>query len=174
MTPVREQAMEQNNVVGTGRSAKIAPPQPDQIVGFKAAVFPYVKATALLEQYIFPTVRLAWPYFSVEATGMSGSAHVAKLQNTHNGAVMLRNMYQLKMSLGRQHEILGKIQVMSMELTTERIALSGHVMEQKDNGDFEYIMVPIHVHATQPQTTPPEAYRSAMNAVEFMRARTET
>ena len=53
---------------------KIAPPQPDQCFGFKGAVFPYPKATALLEGYVFPVSRLAWPYFSVEVTEDSGSA----------------------------------------------------------------------------------------------------
>ena len=62
---------------------KITPPQPDQIFGFKGAVFPYAKATTLLEPYIVPTSRLAWPYFS----------HTTLL-----------NAYRSAMNAGRVHE----------------------------------------------------------------------
>jgi hypothetical protein len=77
-------------------------------------------------------------YFTVEMKGFQGYLDIATLQNPHNSTIMLNNMVQLKRAFNKEHEMLGRIQVITMELNTESIPLWGHLVVQGVTGIFEF------------------------------------
>jgi hypothetical protein len=103
-------------------------PKPDQTVGWRNTEFPLDKALAILRPYAAPvqTAQLLFPYFTVEGKGDSGNLKVSRLQNAHNGAVMLFDLWQVQRAACKETEFLDKIQVITMCLTTESVELSYH------------------------------------------------
>jgi hypothetical protein len=116
----------------------ISPPKPDQAFGFIPDAFPFPQAALFLKPSMSPARDLAWPYFTVEAKGRQGHFDIARLQNSHNAAIMLNNMIQLPRALDKEHDFLGGIQVMTMELTTESISLRGYFAIKNASGALEF------------------------------------
>ena len=152
----------------------ISPPKPDQAFGFTPDAFPFPQAALFMKSAMYPARDLAWPYFTVEAKGRQGHLDIARLQNAHNGAVMLNNMLQLKRTLNKEHEIFGRIRAITMELTTESVSLCGQVAIKNASGTPEFHSLCLSCSsAVDPTGTAfKESYRHAMNAVELMREQT--
>ena len=152
----------------------ISPAKPDQAFGFTPRTFHFPHAALFMKSVMCPTRDLAWPYFTVETKGRQGHLDVARLQNSHNGAIMLNNMLQLKRTLNKEHEILGSMRVITMELTTESISLCGHMVVRNASGDPEFHSWCLSCGSAVDPTgrSFKESYRQAMNAVELMRKQT--
>ena len=102
-------------------------PKPDQTFGWRKKSFPFEKAKRSLRFVIDPIAQapqLLFPYCTVEVKGELGSRRVCRLQNLYNGLIMLNNLLKLKQAIGKEDEFLGKIQVISVELTLETLAIS--------------------------------------------------
>jgi hypothetical protein len=154
----------------------IKPAKPDQAFGFMPDVFPFPQASLHIKSAMCPARDLAWPYFTVETKGRQGQLDVARLQNSLNGAIIMNNMLQLKRVLGKEEEFLARITVMTMELTSESISLSGHFTLQNPSGDFEYHSTCLFcASAVDPSGFSfKNSYKQAMNAVERFRNQTRS
>ena len=152
---------------------RIAPPQPDQVFGFSEGVFDFPQARLHKGYHMCPAPELIWPYFTIEAKGWRGVLRVAELQNAHNGAIMVNNMFQLKVALGKEQEFYDRIQAVTMDLTTESIAFSGHFLTKSSTGLKYYSQRLAPVESTQNTDGFKKSYARGMNLVEHMRQATE-
>ncbi|MCJ1390939.1 hypothetical protein MMC18_003800 [Xylographa bjoerkii] len=172
--PIHQQ-WERETMLMPSLEPPIAPPKPHQSFGFCEDVFPFPNAVLELQTAMISATELAWPYFTAEAKGQVGPLKVARLQNAHNGAVMFNNMLKLKRIVGKEEEFLGKIQVMTLDLTTETMALCCHWAIRNDAGNLEYHSRCLSSEGSGNPTGGPFkiAYRKAMNTVEMMKERTK-
>ena len=104
-------------------------PKPDVTIGWKPEVFKsrYKKAYKSLQAFISPIAgfrSVAWPILTIEARGDRWSMRVARLQNLHNGAIMLSNLFELKRKCGNEEDFFNKVHVIDVELTAESVQLS--------------------------------------------------
>lgn len=118
-------------------------PKPDVTIGWKPAVFKsrYEKAYKALQAFISPIAgfkNVAWPVFTIEAKGNKGSLRVARLQNLHNGAAMLSNLFELKRKCGNEEAFFNKVHVIRVELTAESVQLSCYWACRNDIGVVQY------------------------------------
>ena len=118
-------------------------PKPYVSIGWKPAVFKsrYKKAYRSLEAFISPIAgfkSVAWPIFTIGARGDGGSMRAARLQNLHNGAVMLSNLFELKRKCGNEEPVFNKVHVIGVELTAESVQLSCYWAYRNDIGIVEY------------------------------------
>lgn len=63
---------------------------------------------------------------------------VARLQNLHNGAIMLSNLFELKRKCGNEETFFNKIHVISVELTAESVQLSCYWSSRNNIGAIEH------------------------------------
>jgi hypothetical protein len=168
-------AWDRQILLGPEMQPAITPPKPDQAFGFLPEAFPFKYAASALKSSMYPTRDLAWPYFTVEAKGRQGQLDVARLQNMHNGAIMLNNMLQLKRSIDREHELIDKVGVMTLELTTESISLSAHWIARNPDGTLHFRSRCVTCYSGMDPSGHSFrcARRDALNAIELFRTRTQ-
>ena len=171
--PVNQQWSRKTSLEG-GLNSAISPPQPDQAFGFTEDLFPYRHAKAHLDTAMLPNAFVVWPYMTLETKGTVSSVDVFNLQNANNAAVMLHNMLQLKRALKKEDEFLGKIQVMSFNITPIVISLSGHWAIRNSAGKLEYHSVCLGDESTRELSgaSYKKSYQKIMNAMEYMRRKT--
>lgn len=102
-------------------------PKPDLTIGWKSALFPFMRATKNLRASQCPVVstnKFSWPLFTAEVKGDGRSLRVAKLQNLHNAAIMLSNLRELMKAAAKESDFFNKVHVLSLQLTLESIQLS--------------------------------------------------
>ena len=119
-------------------------PKPARTFGWRsrrfAADFP--KACASLDAFMSPVIKarglLAWPFFTVEGKGKRGSRRVYGLQNLHNGAVMLSNLYAIKQKCRREEEFFDKVHAMGVEIFDGSVQLSCYWATRTKTGEISY------------------------------------
>ncbi len=119
-------------------------PKPDVTIGWEPEFFRsrFPRAYKSLQATISPIAgyrSVAWPIFTIEAQGNGGSMRVARLQNLHNGAFMLSNLFELKRKCGDEEAFFDKVHVIGVELTAESVQLSCYWARRNDAGDIEYL-----------------------------------
>lgn len=116
-------------------------PKPDLTIGWKSALFPFMRATKNLRASQCPVVstnKLSWPLFTAEVKGDGGSLRIAKLQNLHNAAIMLSNLRELMKAAAKESDFFNKTHVLSLQLTPESIQLSYYWATRSENGQVSY------------------------------------
>ena len=154
-------------------------PKPDVTIGWKPQVFKsrYKKAYRSLQAFISPIAgfrSVAWPIFTIEAKGDKGSMRVARLQNLHNGAVMLSNLFELKQKCGNEEAFFNKVHVIGVELTAESVQLSCYWSCRNDLGGVEYFGKRLQCWSLFDETGDSlrNARRGIRNVLEWIRPRT--
>jgi hypothetical protein len=150
-------------------------PKPDRTIGWAPEVFPYPNTARALKDYAFPVAqnaKLIWPLFTVEVKGDGGNLKVAKLQNLHNGAVMLSNLFQLRQASGNEKDFFGKVHVMSVELTTESVNLSCYWAIQLGTTEINYYGLSLGCWSPNDPTGKSyrEARRCTRNALDWVKS----
>ncbi|KAI4126370.1 MAG: hypothetical protein LQ347_005002 [Umbilicaria vellea] len=131
-----EQLWQRANLLCPDRKPVLSTPKPDTTIGWASGIFPFPEATNLVRKAMYPlskNLKLAWPLFTVEAKGDGGNLKVAKLQNLHNGALMLSNLLKLRRASGKEQDFFNKIHAMSLEFTSETVQLSCYWAIQDGN-----------------------------------------
>ena len=148
--------------------------KPDMTIGWSKAVFTQRKAVGHLGAHACPVVaysELAFPLFTVEVQGDRGSLRVARLQNLHNGATLLSNLWHIRQYYNkeREDEFFNKVHALSLQLTPESIQLSCYWAARRENGQIMF-------YGTQVRTWSPfeddrfnKAYRYTCNALEWVK-----
>ena len=146
----------------------------DMTIGWSKDVFAHQKAMDYLGAHSCPVVadsKLAFPLFTVKVKGDSGSLRVARLQNLHNGATMLSNLWRIRQFYDKEMEdkFFSKVHALSLQLTPQAIQLSCYWAAHGDNGQITF-------YGTQVRTWSPfeddnfnKAYRYTCNALEWVR-----
>ena len=157
----------------------LATPKPHVTIGWKPAVFKsrYKKAYKSLEAFISPIAGfkcVAWPIFTIAASGEGGSMRVAMLQNLHNGAVMLSNLFELKRKCRNEEAFFNKVHVIGVELTAESVQLSCYWACRNDIGIVEYFGKSLQCWSLFDVTGESlrNARRGIRNVVEWIKPRT--
>ena len=135
---------EWKSMLNTELEPCLTPPRPDKTIGWGAHAFTrkYPKACASLNSFMFPIKSertLAWPLFTIEAKGASGTRAVARLQNLHNGAIMLSNIYALKQMCGAEESFFDKVHVMGVEFFEGCVELSCYWATRSETGEIRYL-----------------------------------
>ena len=154
-------------------------PKPDVTIAWKPAVFKsiYKKAYKSLQAFISPIAgfkSVVWPIFTIEAKGDRGSLKVARLQNLHNGAVMLSNLFELKWKCGNEEAFFNKVHVIGVELTAESVQLSCYWACRTDIGVVEYFGKRVQCWSLFDETggSLRNAQRGNCNVLEWIKPRT--
>lgn len=154
-------------------------PKPDVTIGWKPHVFKskFKKAYRSLQAFISPIAgfrSVAWPMFTIEANGDGDSMRVARLQNLHNGAIMLSNMFELKRKCGNEGTFFDKIHVIGVELTAESVQLSCYWSSRNSIGAIEHFGKRVQCWSLFDETGDSlrEARRAIRNVIEWIRPRT--
>lgn len=116
-------------------------PKPDLTIGWKSALFPFMRATKNLRTFQCPVVstnKFSWPLFTAEGKGDGGSLRVAKLQNLHNAAIMLSNLRELMKAAAKEADFFNKVHVLSLQLTSESIQLSYYWATRSEDGQVSF------------------------------------
>ena len=148
-------------------------PKPDRTIGWSARVFSskYLKAMRLLGHTIAPVAgnsRLTIPLFTIEMKGGKGVIDVARLQNLHNGATMLANLFEIwKLNL-EENGFFNKVHAMSLELTKESIQLSCYWARKSDRG-IEFYGRALYGWNLYDGHLYKKAHRYIRNALEWVR-----
>lgn len=153
----------------------IACPQPDIVLGWTARAIPHSRAVPALQPYCAPLAGVAdimFPCVAVEGKGEKGSLKVAQLQNLHNGATMLWNLFQVRKLAGEEDEFLDKIQVISLSVTLHILELSYHWLSKDDEGYFVYLSKPYDSWAMTTQSMEPyvQGRKCVQNAIDWILA----
>ena len=82
---------------------------------------------------------IAWPLFTIEVKGERGNRRVARLQNLHNGAVMLSNLYALKQICKREESFFDKVHAMTIEVYDGVAQLSCYCTTRSMTGQVRYL-----------------------------------
>ena len=116
--------------------------KPDLTIGWESNVFErFPKAMASLDTFAYPVIGaqyITWPFFTVEAKGEKGSRRVYRLQNLHNGAIMLSNLYALKKKCKREEAFFDKVHVMEVEFFEGCVSLSCYWATRPGPGQVKY------------------------------------
>ena len=154
-------------------------PKPDVTIGWKPEVFKsrYKKAYKSLQAFISPIAgfkSVAWPICTVETRGDGGSMRVARLQNLHNGAIMLSNLFELKRKCGNEEDFFNKVHVIGVELTAESVQLSCYWSCRNSIGDVECFGKRLQCWTLFDETGDSlrNARRGIRNVVEWIKPRT--
>ena len=126
--------------------------KPDRTVGWSRRMFEYPRALKYLDARACPVASnpgLAWPLFTAEVKGNKGDLKVARLQNLHNGAIMLSNLLHIRKFYREEEEFFNKVHAMSLELTAESIQLSCYWAVRGESGDVKYYSMQLRTW-TQP------------------------
>ena len=154
----------------------VATPKPDRTFGWSASVFrQYKRAKTYLKLQMLPVAKnreLAWPLFTVEVKGDQGDMKIAKLQNLHNGAILLSNLLSLRQLSKQESAFYDKVHVMSLELTAESIQLSCYwaALEVGTKNTMFYGMR-LRTWSVYETDAYIEAWRCTRNALETVRNR---
>jgi len=163
------------------RSPLLSACKPDQTFGWSLDAFPFRfdRVTLALKSFLRPVATypsLHWAYFTVEAKGAKKTLREARLQNLHNGAVMLNNMLCIKQALGKEavEAFLGKIHVASLELTTETIQISGYWASSAADGSIKFYAMTVGWWTTNDPEGKQfsQARKAALNAIAWTRKET--
>ena len=155
-------------------------PKPDITIGWRSDLFKFdfPKACASLATFINPVVNesgLAFPFFTVEAKGEKGTRRVSRLQNLHNGAVMLSNIYALKQKCKREESFFDKVHVMGVEIFEGSVQLSCYWATRSRTGEIQYrggilqAWTLFDIHGQQYR----EARLCIRNAIDWVRTQTQ-
>lgn len=122
---------------------KLARPKPDVTVGFKFNPMECRAGIEVLESSnpVLCRPQLVYPCFTLEAKGLDSDIN-ATLQNLHNGAVMLRNLRELRgkttpdsnWSQGFDNRTC----VLTANLTKEKAGILAHWTRTAEDGTVEY------------------------------------
>jgi len=114
----------------------------------------------IIENYSFATPiicdqRLAFPFVTLEAK-LDGSEKEGTLQNSHNAAIMLRNMRKICQKVGKDLECQfdGKIRVLTITICKNVIKLFGNwtcFAEDKDLLEYRFCL--LHAWSLGPEDT---------------------
>ena len=148
--------------------------KPDVTIGWSKGVFAHRKAMGHLGAHACPVVaypKLAFPLFTVEVKGDRGSLRVARLQNLHNGATMLSNLWHIRQFYNKEKEdeFFNKVHALSLQLTPESIQLSCYWAARGDNGRIMFYGTEISTWTPFKDHHFRTAYRYACNALEWVR-----
>ncbi len=149
-------------------------PKPDLTIGWKSALFPFMRATKNLRAFQCPVVstnKLSWPLFTAEVKGDGGSLRVAKLQNLHNAAIMLSNLRELMKAAAKEADFFNKIHLFSLQLTPESIQLSYYWATRSEDGLVSYYGNVLETWSPNNQRDGQydKAHRCIHNAIELVR-----
>ncbi|KAL2002964.1 hypothetical protein VTN02DRAFT_5437 [Thermoascus thermophilus] len=130
---------------GRLETTRISPPKPDVTIGFSSKEFrSFYDAKTALNTIIFHPVisnpTLYFPCFTAEAKGLQ-SGQLARRQNLHNAAVMLRNLRQVHQHAGISSPEDGfdhRAHVVSATMDKGGITLSVHWTGVETNGKVWY------------------------------------
>ncbi len=163
------------------RSPPLSACKPDQTFGWSLDAFPFRfdRVTQALKSFLRPVATyplLHWAYFTVEAKGAKKTLREARLQNLHNGAVMLNNMLCIKQALGKEavEAFLNQIHVASLELTTETIQISGYWASSAADGSVKFYGITVGCWTPNDPEGKQfgQARKAALNAIAWMRKET--
>ena len=130
------------SVLNPDLKPSLTAPKPNVTIGWRSDVFEdFPKACASLATFVSPVINaneLAWPFFTVEAKGEKGTRRVSRLQNLHNGAVMLSNLYALKQKCKREETFFNKVHVMGVEIFEGCVQLSCYWATRSRTGEIKY------------------------------------
>ena len=114
--------------------------------------------------------ELSIPLFTIEVEGPEGSSKVVRLQNLHNGAVMLTNLLKVwNACLGVNKDgFFNEVHVMSLELTVEIVYLSCY-WARKENGEIKYYSRSLYGWNLSSDEDYKRAHRYTRNALEWVR-----
>ena len=154
-------------------------PKPTVTIGWKSQVFKsrFKEAYKSLQAFISPIAgfrSLAWPIITVEAREDGGSMRAARLQNLHNGAVMLSNLFELEQKCGNEEAFFNKVHVIGVELPAESVQLSCYWACRNDIGVVEYFGKRLQCWSLFDETggSLRNAQRGICNVLEWIKPRT--
>ena len=154
-------------------SQMLTAPKPDRTIGWSARVFSnqYLKAMSCLGHTIAPIAgnsRVVIPLFTIEIKGGKGVFDVIRLQNLHNGATMLANLFEIWKLNQDEDGFFNKVHAMSLELTKESIQLSCYWARKSDQGIEFYGRALYGWHLYDGHSFK-KAHRYIRNALEWVR-----
>ena len=119
-------------------------PKPARTIGWTSRLFvqDFPKACASLETFMSPVAgapSIAWPLFTIEVKGERGNRRVARLQNLHNGAVMLSNLYALKQMCKREESFFDKVHAMTIGVYDGVAQLPCYCTTRSMTGQVRYL-----------------------------------
>ena len=158
-----------------GKPALTAP-KPDMTIGWFRRVFNrYPQAMRYLAARACPVAsnpEVAIPLFTIEVKGDRGNLKAARLQNLHNGATMLSNLWHIRQFCRTEDEgdFFNKVHAMSLELTAEIVQLSCYWANRDENGMISYYGMALHTWTPYVGSQYKEARRCTRNALEWVRA----
>lgn len=169
-----EQYWSRSCLIGPEMKPRLAVPKPDRTIGWAADMFrQYKNARYVLKTQMQPVgnnANLVWPIFTVEVKGDKGDMKTAKLQNLHNGATMLSNLWTLRQASGKLDEFYNKTHVMSLELTAESVQLSCYwAVSHTETHGIRWYGMNIDTWSVYNTKNYIEAGRCTHNALEYVR-----
>ena len=139
---IKEQLWRREICVRPDMKPALTTPKPHLTIGWRPEAFEsnFRKAYKSLKAFISPAAgyrNVAWPIFTIEIGGDGVTVGVVGLQNLHNGAVLLSNLFELKRLCGDEAAFVDKIHVIGVKLTAESIRLSCYWAFRNDLGGVE-------------------------------------
>ena len=161
-------------MVAPNAKPSLTAPKPDMTIGWSSNFFEHQLAIDHLGASACPVAkdpRLAFPLFTVEVKGPGGTLKVAKLQNLHNGATMLSNLWHIRQFYDEEtHDaFFNKVHALSLQLTHEVIQLSCYWATRKQDGNLKFYGTEVDIWPISKPEQYKKAYRYTCNALEWVR-----
>lgn len=149
-------------------------PKPNRTIGWSRNIFDkYPNAMRCLGNTVCPVAgnyELSIPLFTIEVEGPEGSSKVVRLQNLHNGAVMLANLLKVwNVCLGENTDgFFNKVHAMSLEVTAETVHLSCY-WARKEKREIKYYGRSLYSWILSSTEGYKRVHRYTRNALEWVR-----
>ncbi len=171
---VPDQYWDRKIMVEPNAKPALTPPKPDRTIGWLQKVFDYPIAITHLDTYACPVAgqpSLAFPLFTVEVTGDRGSLKCARLQNLHNGATMLSNLWRIRQFYDKEKEgeFFNNVHALSLQLTAETIQVSCYWATRNGNGKIRFYGTEVRTWTLYEGDQYKEACRYTLNAMDWVR-----
>ena len=152
----------------------LTPVKPNWTYGWPKKHFECKRAMKLLGAYACPVVKspqLAFPLFTIEVKGEKGCLKVARLQNLHNGATMLSNLWNIRQFYDKEkeNEFFDNVHAMSLQLTAESIQLSCYWAARNGNGGIKFYGTEVRTWSLYEVDQYKKACRYTLNAMDWVR-----
>lgn len=149
-------------------------PRPGMTIGWSSDIFEHQLALDHLGASACPVAKepgLAFPLFTVEVKGSGGDFRITRLQNLHNGATMLSNLWHIRQFYDEEtHEaFFNKVHALSLQLTQESIQLSCYWATRKEDGQLKFYGTEVDIWPISKPEQYKKAYRYTCNALEWVR-----
>ena len=166
-----EELWHRDTMIGPTEIPMLPMLKPNRTIGWSKHIFKkFPHARQCLDEVMCPikVSDLTIPLFTIEVKGDNGNLKAARVQNLHNGATMVCNLWRIReYCLGNEtDDFFNRVHAMSLELTADIVQLSCYWAVRDEDGKISYYGRATHIWTLWDGSHFKQAHHYTRNALE--------